>query len=153
MQLDELRKNGMMAYLMDSLEAGKDIGHYGRLVFTMVARTFASADEIVSLLTKGADCDEEKARALVNQVEQRGYNPPKRERILEWMQKQDFPICPDTEDPWACNVYRDLQFPQEIYEQINSFYRESEPQENPPRARKGQTRSSGQSVHASSNSR
>ena len=123
MQLDELRKNEMMAYLIDSLEAGKDIGHYGRLVFAMVARSFLSPDEVISLLQKGADCDEAKARALVNQVEQRGYNPPKRERILEWMQKQQFPICPNTDDPGACNVYRDLQFPREIYENINEFYR------------------------------
>jgi hypothetical protein len=122
MQLEELRKNEMMAYLIDSLEAGKDIGHYGRLVFAMVARSFLSPEEVISLLRKGADCDEEKARALVSQVEERGYNPPKRERILEWMGKQQFPICPNTDDPRACNVYRDLQFPQEIYEHINAFY-------------------------------
>ena len=59
----------------------------------------------------------------MEQVEQRGYNPPKRERILEWMHKQEFPICPDTENPGACNVYRDLQFPQKIYDDIQSFYR------------------------------
>jgi hypothetical protein len=28
----ELRKDSMMAHLLDSLKAGKDIGHYGRLV-------------------------------------------------------------------------------------------------------------------------
>jgi hypothetical protein len=124
MALNELRNNEMMAHLIDSLEAGKDIGHYGRLVFTMVARTFISSDEIIALLQKGADCDEEKARALVQQVEQRGYNPPRRDRVLEWMEKQKFPICPNADDPAACNVYRDLDFPEEIYDRINAFYRE-----------------------------
>jgi hypothetical protein len=123
MGLKELRKNEMMAYLVDSLEGGKDIGHYGRLVFAMVARSFISPDEVIAVLQKGGDCDEEKARALVNQVEQHDYNPPKRERVLEWMQKQQFPICPNSDDPTACNVYRDLQFPREIYENISAFYR------------------------------
>ena len=68
MDLTELRKNEMMAYLLDSLEAGRDIGHYGRLVFTMVARSFLAPEEIVTLLQKGADCDEVKARGLVEQV-------------------------------------------------------------------------------------
>lgn len=124
MELDELRNNQMMAHLIDSLEAGKDIGHYGRLVFVMVARNFLSNEEVVEMLQKGADCDEEKARGLVEQVEARGYNPPKRERILEWMQKQDFEICPNSGDAGACNVYRDLEFPQETYEKISSFYQQ-----------------------------
>ncbi len=111
-----------MAHLADSLEAGKDIGHYGRLVFAMVGRAFLSPDELVEMLAKDKDCGEEKARLLVEQVEARGYNPPKRERILEWMQKQDFPICPNSDDPGACNVYRDLEFPREIYDRISSFY-------------------------------
>jgi len=127
MALDELRKNGMMAHLIDSLEARQDIGHYGRLVFTMVGRCFLSNDELIDLLTKDPDCDEEKARTLVQQVEARDYNPPKRERILEWMQKQDFPICPDPEQPGACNVYRDLDFPQELYDRITSFYTDRAP--------------------------
>ena len=45
MAVSELRKNDMMAHLLDSLEAGKDIGHYGRLVFAMVARHFLSEAE------------------------------------------------------------------------------------------------------------
>jgi len=38
MAVEELRKNDMMAHLLDALDAGNDIGHYGRLVFAMVAR-------------------------------------------------------------------------------------------------------------------
>ena len=42
--LDELRKNGMMSHLLDALERGEDIGHYGRLVFVMIAHHFLSDD-------------------------------------------------------------------------------------------------------------
>lgn len=122
MELAELRKNEMMAHLLDSLEAGRDIGHYGRLVVAMVAQNFLGAEDLIALLQKDPDCDEEKARSLVEQVEARGYNPPKRERILEWMSKQDFPICPNSDDPKACNVYGDIDFPREVYEKIKSYY-------------------------------
>jgi hypothetical protein len=52
------------------------------------------------------------------------YNPPKREKILAWQAQQDFPICPDADDPGACNVYKDLQFPQELYDRIGDFWEE-----------------------------
>jgi hypothetical protein len=122
MALDELKKDKMMVHLMDSLEAGKDIGHYGRLVFTMVARHFLSDEEVIEYLMKDKDCSEEKARGLLAQVNARGYNPPKKERILEWMSQQDFPICNDPDDPGACNVYRNLEFPQELYDRLSEFY-------------------------------
>jgi len=64
-------------------------------------------------------------RALVLQVRTRDYNPPRRERILEWQAQQDFPICPNPRDPGACNVYRDLQFPEDVYEDIQEFYEEA----------------------------
>ena len=123
MAREELRQNAMMAHLMDALEAGKDIGHYGRLVFAMVARHFMEEDELVKLLRKDPDFSEEQARALVLQVQGRDYNPPRRERILEWQQQQEFPICP-SDDPDACNVYRDLRFPDSIYEHISEYYEE-----------------------------
>ena len=122
MALEDLRQSGMMSHLLDALDRGEDIGHYGRLVVVMVGRYFLSDDEIVQQLTKDPDCDEEKARGLIRQVEARGYNPPKRERILEWMEQQDFPICQDTENQAACNVYKNLKFPPEVYEKISSFY-------------------------------
>ena len=121
--IDELRKSDMMAHLMDALAAGQDIGHYGRLVFVMVGRFFLSNDELVTELTKDKDCDEEKAQLLIKQVEARDYNPPKRERILEWMSQQDFPICEDSENPDTCNVYKNLEFPPELYEKISSYYK------------------------------
>lgn len=122
MSLEQLRKSDMMAHLLDALDAGQDIGHYGRLVFAMVGRYFLSEDELVSHLTRCPGFDQDAARALVRQVEERDYNPPRRERILEWQRRQDFPICPDPDDPRACNVYRDLQFPDGVYEDIEEFY-------------------------------
>lgn len=85
----------------------------------MVARHFLDDDELVSYLTKDPDCDEEKARGLLRQVESRDYNPPRRERILEWAQQQDFSICPD---PDACNIYKNLKFPCDNYENIEEYH-------------------------------
>src|ERR1700761_4919426 len=79
----ELRKDSMMAHLLDSLEAGKDIGHYGRLVFAMVARHFMSDQEVLAWLKRDPDLRDEDAANMLRQVEQRDYNPPKRERLLE----------------------------------------------------------------------
>src|SRR5688500_9436017 len=94
----ELRKSAMMAHLLDALESGRDIGHYGRLVFAMVARHFLPEDELLAWLQKDADFSEAQARSLVLQVQGRDYNPPKRARILEWQKEQAFPICPDAEN-------------------------------------------------------
>jgi hypothetical protein len=124
MTLKDLRNSEMMAHLLDALESGTDIGHYGRLVVAMVGRYFADADELVDLLARDPGFGRDEAEALVAQVTTRGYNPPRRERILEWQSRQDFPICPNPEDPRACNVYRDLQFPEDVYEDIEEFYEE-----------------------------
>jgi hypothetical protein len=118
----ELRKSEMMAHLLDALDQGQDIGHYGRLVFAMVGRHFLGEDEMVGLLTKDQDCTEEEARSLVHQVASRDYNPPRRERILEWQRQQDFPIIPNPDDPDAGNVYRDLTFPEGVYEDIEEYH-------------------------------
>lgn len=126
----ELRASPMMAHLLDALESGTDIGQYGRLVFAMVARHFMERDELVSLLSEQPGMGEEQARALVAQVEGKDYNPPKRERILEWQAQQDFPICPDPDDPRGCNVYRELQFPDGIYDNIGQFWEEKAKSEN-----------------------
>jgi hypothetical protein len=119
--VEELRKDEMMNHLMDALEQGLDIGHYGRLVFTMGARHLLSNNELVAWMTKDKDCDEAKARSLIQQVEQRNYNPPRRERVLEWMQRQGFPICPNPNDPDSCNLYKSFEFPHEVYEHIGEY--------------------------------
>ena len=76
--MEELEKDSMMAHLIKSLDEGKDIGHYGRLVFAMVARHFMSDEELLAKLTQDKDFSEEKATAMLRQVEGRDYNPPRR---------------------------------------------------------------------------
>ena len=124
MPVDELRNSDVMSHLLDALDKGQDIGHYGRLVFTMVGRHFMDEDELVGYLSRDKDFEEQEARALYLQVQGHDYNPPKRDKILEWQAQQDFPICPNADDPNACNVYRDLRFPDGIYEHIQEFYEE-----------------------------
>ncbi len=121
MAVDDLRQNKMMTHLLESLEDGKDIGHYGRLVFTMVARHFVSNDELVDLLAQDKDEDKDEARGLVQQVEDADYSPPSRDTILGYHKQQDFPILPDADDPDVGNVYQDLTFPDHVYESIAEY--------------------------------
>ncbi|GCE31564.1 hypothetical protein KDA_70480 [Dictyobacter alpinus] len=121
-QSAELRKSPMMAHLLDALQKKEDIGHYGRLTFVMIARHFLPDEQIVELLSGQPDHNATDSQALLTQVKQRNYNPPKRERILEWQSQQDFAICPDPENPDACNVYQELTFPSEIFDQINDYH-------------------------------
>ena len=121
MPVEALRQSPMMGHMLDALDNGEDIGHYGRLVFAMIGRHFVSNDELVELLTKDQDADEQEIRALVQQVEDKGYSPPRREKILEFQDQQDFAICPNPDDPDACNPYAELQFPDEVYESIQEY--------------------------------
>jgi hypothetical protein len=121
MPVEDLRQSPMMGHMLDALDNGEDIGHYGRLVFAMIGRHFVSNDELVELLTKDEDADEQEIRALVQQVEDKGYSPPRREKILQFQDQQDFPICPTPDDPDACNPYAELQFPDEVYESIQEY--------------------------------
>lgn len=123
MSMKELRQSPLMAHLLDALNEGQDIGHYGRLVFVMVARHFLDENACVRLLCKEKkDVSEEDARALWHQVAERDCSPPRRERILAWQREQQFPICPAPDDPDSCNVYRDLQFPDDVYERIQEYH-------------------------------
>jgi hypothetical protein len=114
----------MMAHLIEAMKSGTDVGEYGRLTFAIVARHFLDEDEVVDLLSDQPGFNEQAARALLLQVNQKDYNPPKRARILEWQAQQEYQICPNPEDPNGCNVYRELQFPQEIYHRIGEFWME-----------------------------
>jgi hypothetical protein len=122
MPVEELKQEPMMAHLLGALDSGNSIGHYGRLTFAMIARHFLEPDQVLAYLQKDPECDETQAVSLLTQIEERDYNPPKRERILEWMRRQDFPVCPDPSDPGQCNVYRNLNFPKEVYEKIEQFH-------------------------------
>ena len=124
MSVEDLRQSPMMAHMLDALDDGDDIGHYGRLVFAMVGRHFVDDDQLVELLTKDRDADEAEIRAMVQQVKDKGYSPPRRDRVLEWQEQQDFQICPNPDDPDACNVYNELQFPDEVYESIQEYQEE-----------------------------
>ena len=124
MPVEDLRQSLMMSHMLDALDRGEDIGHYGRLTFAMIARYFVKNEELVQILAKDRDLDEDGARALVQQVEERGYNPPRRDKILEWQKEQDFQICPDPDDPDACNFYKELTFPDELYEDIQEYREE-----------------------------
>lgn len=114
----------MMSHLLDSLDRGKDIGHYGRLVFAIVARYFMNDDELSAWLEKDPSMGEREARGLVRQVEEKDYNPPRREKILEWQSQQEFPILGDEEAARAANVYQDLEFPERVYRHIAEYYEE-----------------------------
>jgi hypothetical protein len=122
MALQDLRKNDMMAHLLDALDRGQSIGHYGRLVFAIVARHFVEPDELVELLARAPDCSQDDARSLVQQVLSRGYSPPRREKIMEFQSQQEFAICPYADDPDACNVYKNLQFPEQVYQHIGQYH-------------------------------
>lgn len=121
MALADLRESPVMAYLLDALADGKDIGHYGRLTVAIVSSYFLDPDDLTRLLRQGRGIDEGEAKALVQQVAEHHYNPPSREQILEWQQLQDFPLCPTPNDPTACNLYRDLRFPEAVYEDIEAY--------------------------------
>ena len=120
----DLRESQTMTRLLDALEEGTDIGHYGQFTFAATARHFMDEEEIVSLLAKQPDMDEAKARATVLHIEERDYNPPRRERILEQQAHQDFQIIPNPDDPDSGNLYRELRFPDGLYENISEYYEE-----------------------------
>jgi hypothetical protein len=124
MAVEDLRKSPTMSHVLDALDRGEDIGHYGRLVFAMVGRHFLDNDELVALLTKDEDADEREIRSMVQQVEERNYSPPRREKILEYQSQQDFDIIPNPDDPDAGNLYQELDFPNGVYESIQEYREE-----------------------------
>jgi hypothetical protein len=123
MSVEDLKSSPTMKHMLDALDSGEDIGHYGRLTFAMTARYFVENEELAELLAKDKDCTEEEARALVGQVEEKGYNPPRRERLVEWSREQEFNIV-DESDPDSGNLYNELTFPDEVFEDIEEYREE-----------------------------
>ncbi len=121
MSVEDLRKSPTMSHLLEAQEKGQDIGHYGRLVFAIVGHRFLDNDELEKIMLKGGDTDEAKVRTLVQQVEDRGYSPPRREKLLDYQSKQDFPIVPNSDDPDSGNLYRELDFPDDVFEHIEDY--------------------------------
>jgi hypothetical protein len=93
----------MMAHLLQSLESKKDIGHYGSLVFAIIGKHFSREEELLSKLCMNPSFDQTEASALIRQFESRDYNPPRPERNRECQTQQECPICPNRDDPDACN--------------------------------------------------
>ncbi|WP_119067853.1 hypothetical protein [Rubrobacter indicoceani] len=123
MSVEDLRQSKTMTNLLDGLENGEDVGHYGRLTLAMVGRYFVSDEDLAELLAKDPDCTGQEARALVGQVAEKGYNPPRRERLIEWQAEQDFKFV-DANNPDAGNLYSELQFPDEVFEDIEEYREE-----------------------------
>ena len=65
MPISDLQQSPMMNHLLQALQQKQDIGHYGRLVFAMVGQYFLSEEEIIQLLAKDPDCDQEKAQSIL----------------------------------------------------------------------------------------
>ncbi len=126
MPVEDLRKSPMMSHILDALEKGEDIGHYGRFTFAVIARHFVDNEELVKIMTQDKDADEKEIRALVQQVEEKNYSPPKRDKILEYQKQQDFDICPNPDDPDACNPYQELNFPDDVFESIQEYREEKQ---------------------------
>lgn len=122
--ISALRNEPMMDHLLNALDSGQDIGHYGRLVFAMVAHHFLPEESMIQWLTKDPRTNPEEATALLRQVEGRDYSPPRRDRILAWQSEQEFPILPNSDDPDCGNVYRNLKFPQSVYDHIQEYQEE-----------------------------
>ena len=77
-------------------------------------------EEVVAWLRKDGDCSEEQAGTMLHQVEGRDYSPPRRERLLQWQQEQEFQFI-DPHDPDSGNLYRNLEFPKAIYDHIGHY--------------------------------
>jgi hypothetical protein len=119
--VENLRRNAMMGRLLQALERGEDIGHYGRFVFVIVARYFLD-DATISAMITSKSFPRERAMAMIAQAKEREYSPPTRETIMEWQREQHFQIIPNPVDPDAGNVYKDLHFPPEVYEHIEEYH-------------------------------
>lgn len=123
-QAEDLRKSPMMAKLWDDLQNKVDIGHFGRLVFTIIARHYLSEDELIRLLANNLEVED--AQVLLLEVNERNYNPPRPSVIRKWQLRQAYRIIPPDQEhnlAWG-NVYAELKLPQEIYDQVGGFYKE-----------------------------
>jgi hypothetical protein len=119
---DALAASPTVAHWLAALESGRDIGHFGRLAFAIVARYFLAADQLVALLASQPKYDGPRARQLLLRVRERGYAPPSRPRLIEWQARQTFPLLPSCEDPTVGNLYRELPLPDSVFGQIEEFW-------------------------------
>jgi rubrerythrin len=126
----KLRDSPMMAHLMDALERGEDISHYGRLTFAIVARHFLPEPELLRLLGNCPAHGAAEAQELLADVTEHDYVPPTPETIRAWQAHQSFPICPNPDYLDACNVYHDLLFPERVYGHLEEYHVIAEKERN-----------------------
>ena len=110
-----------VAHWLAALDAGADLGHFGRLAFASVARHFLPDEELLALLAAQPGYDLAKAGRLLEQVLARGYLPPSRPRLLAWQARQRFPLLP-IDDPAVGNLYRELPWPDDVFGRIEQFW-------------------------------
>jgi hypothetical protein len=141
-QAEDLRESPMMASLWDDLKIGVDVGHFGRLLFCIVARHFMQEDEIIKLLSNGDNMVPEDAQAMLLNVNERNYNPPRPAVIRKWQERQGYKIIPveHQHDLAYGNLYSELRFPREIYEQVGEFYKQAAKDVGTPGAKKKATK-------------
>lgn len=120
---EDMRASAMMDRLWTDLSKGTDVGHYGRLVFCMIARHFLDEKEIIKLLGKSVPTEE--AAAMLVEVNRTNYSPPRPAKIRQWQKNQQYKIIPEDKDQSWGNVYTELQLPQEIYENVTNFYKDT----------------------------
>ena len=94
MAVEDLKKNAMVAHLIDVLDHKEDIGHYGRLVFTRVAQHFLSEYEVVAELAKDKEFSEEQARSLYLQVQSKTITHPSARRSCSTSRSRNFRSSP-----------------------------------------------------------
>ncbi len=99
----------MMDYMPDALD--EDVGHYGRLDFVMDARHFVDNEEIVGLLAKHHDANEQEIRVMAQQVEEKGYSPPRRDKVLELAGAARFSNQPEPRRPGRLQRLRHAELP------------------------------------------
>jgi hypothetical protein len=75
MPVEDLRQSPMMSHLLEALDRGEDIGHYGRLTFAMVAHHFLDRDELVEWLSKDGQHGREWAQRAAPAGRGEGLQP------------------------------------------------------------------------------
>jgi hypothetical protein len=94
MPTEDLRQSPMMSHMLNALERGEDIGHYGRLTLAMIARYFVDNEELARLLAQDASTDENEARQDPGVAKRTGLPnlpKPRRSGCLQRLQRAPLP--------------------------------------------------------------
>ena len=126
--LDDLKRNPMMRRIIQTMESGQDVGHYGRFIFTVVASYFIGEKEITDLLKRQPEIeDSEEALGFYLQVASARYVMPTSARIRAWdksEEQKNFPLIIQG-DRNSGNLYREIPLPQQALVSVRSYWREA----------------------------